>query len=147
MARTGFNVGLSGQQAEASEILILESHGAFIFWRCGRYGSREAIWRDVLRAAVTGEADDGLVSYRLALVGFIAATILFLAGSSQWVCLLFSRSSISYYFMQRILLWQNTPRRAAFLIFFRLGVRGANCRDFYGDRNTYATKYRCIGCD
>ena len=75
MARTGFNVGLSGQQAEASEILILESHGAFIFLAVWAIWVARGHLRDVLRAAVTGEADDGLVSYRLALLGFIAATI------------------------------------------------------------------------
>ena len=75
MARTGFNIGLTGQQAEAGAILILESHGAQIFLALWAVWVARGHLKHVIRAAITGNADDGLISYRFALLGLIASTL------------------------------------------------------------------------
>lgn len=78
MTRVGFAVGLQGQQAEAAEIMTLESHGALVFlaiyavwvarhhlagvWRCVKEGPRS-------------QNDDGWIPYRYALLGLIAGCV------------------------------------------------------------------------
>ena len=78
MARVGFAVGQAGQQADAAEVLTLESHGALVFlalWSV--YVARRhlrRVWRAV-RAGPRSPEDDGLIPYRFALLGLAAATL------------------------------------------------------------------------
>ncbi len=78
MNLTGFSIGQEGQQAKQIEIINLESHGAMVMlavWSI--WVSREHLGR-VWRAAVEGpnsSANDGMISYRTAVVCFVAATL------------------------------------------------------------------------
>ncbi len=69
--RTGLTVGLQGQPSKGSEIISLESHGAMTvlvvwsMWMARRHLA------DVWRKAWAGEGEEGPVSYRTALVGFV----------------------------------------------------------------------------
>ena len=78
MNLTGFSLGQEGQQAKPIEIINLESHGAMVMlavWSI--WVSREHLHR-VWRAALDGPgspANDGVISYRTALMCFVAATL------------------------------------------------------------------------
>ena len=75
MARTGFTVGLENQQAKAGEILTLESHGALIFLALWAIWIARGHLQTVIRTAIRGDSNDGLIAYRFALLGFIGATL------------------------------------------------------------------------
>ena len=79
MNRTGFSVGLTGQQATSSEIINLESHGAMTFLAIWCIWIARRHLRDVLHKAWHGsheERDDAeLVTYRFALMGLVLSTI------------------------------------------------------------------------
>ncbi|MCZ6631770.1 MAG: hypothetical protein O7G87_00055 [bacterium] len=78
MARVGFAVGYTGQQAEASEILNLESHGALVFLALWSVWTARYHLKRVWAVAVEGvrkEGDDGVIPYRYALVCLAAATL------------------------------------------------------------------------
>jgi len=80
--RTGFSVGLQGQQAGATEILVLEAHGALVLL----VGWSLWISRSHLRSTLSKAADDDRthddgapVTYRTAWLGLVIS-VLFLAG-------------------------------------------------------------------
>ena len=76
MQRTGFSVGLSGQQINAREILYLESYGALVFigvwsiWLARRH--LRQVWHQVR----SGQGDPREVTlYRLAIAGLVLSTV------------------------------------------------------------------------
>ncbi len=80
--RTGFAVGLQGQQATPGEMMMLESHGALVFLVGWSVWVARGHLRETLRKAFRRPrpADDGApVSYRTAWLG-LAASVLFLVG-------------------------------------------------------------------
>lgn len=82
MDRTGFAVGLTGQQAQAKEIIFLESHGAMVLLALWSIWIARGHLKKVWRAALMGrrsQENDGIISYRIALLGFLASTI-FIVG-------------------------------------------------------------------
>ncbi len=98
MARLGVSVGYSAAsnatigQAK-SEIILLESHGAMVFlavWSVwiARDHLRQ-VWQ-AARAGVRGPSDDGVMPYRVALLGFSLVTLYLLAcflamGLTPWM--------------------------------------------------------------
>ena len=79
---TGFTVGLQGQQASVTEILLLESHGALVALVVWSVWAARRHLRETVRVAFSQmrEQDDGSpVTYRTAWLGFLASTV-FLAG-------------------------------------------------------------------
>lgn len=73
MARVGFAIGYAGQQAEAGDILTLESHGALFFLALyAVYVARHHLFR-VCQLACTSTNREAR-SYRLALLGLMACT-------------------------------------------------------------------------
>jgi hypothetical protein len=78
MARVGFAVGYAGQQAEAAEIMTLSSHGAMVFLAVySVWVARHHLLRvcQVAWQGVRVPDDDGMVPYRLALLGLFFSTI------------------------------------------------------------------------
>jgi hypothetical protein len=79
--RTGFSVGLQGQQASAREITMLESHGALFFlvaWSL--WVSRKHLMETLRSASGDLRQDDGRpVSYRTAWLG-LGAAVFFLGA-------------------------------------------------------------------
>lgn len=76
--RVGYTVGYTGQQADAYEILLLESHGAFVFLALWSVWIARGHLRRVFQAAIEGcrsPKDDGLIPYRFALVGLGLSTV------------------------------------------------------------------------
>ena len=73
MVRIGFAIGETGQQAEAAEILTLESHGALLLLALWSVWIARGHLRRVWRAVWQGRRsfDDGLIPYRLAVVGLV----------------------------------------------------------------------------
>jgi hypothetical protein len=69
MARVGFTVGYSSQDADPAEILNLQSHGALVFLAVWSIWTARGHIRHVIRVAWKGdtEGDDGLIPYRTAL--------------------------------------------------------------------------------
>ena len=81
MNRFGFTVGLAGQAAEPTEILMLEAHGALVFlvaWSL--WVARRHLKETFRKGFLEARDDDGLpVSYRIAWLGFSCSTV-FLIG-------------------------------------------------------------------
>ncbi|MBS11028.1 MAG: hypothetical protein CME19_05420 [Gemmatimonadetes bacterium] len=80
--RTGFSVGLQGQQAGSIEILMLESHGALVLLVGWSLWISRAHLKDTLNRALSTNRsqDDGVpIGYRTAWLG-LAASVLFLGG-------------------------------------------------------------------
>ena len=79
MNRTGFSVGLTGQQATASEIIQLESHGAMTLLAIWCIWIARRHLKDVLRKAWHGSQDQRddaeLVTYRFALIGLVLSMV------------------------------------------------------------------------
>ena len=76
--RVGYTVGYTGQQAEANEILLLESHGAFVFLAIWSIWIARDHLRMVFQAAKEGirsPKDNGLIPYRYALLGLVISTL------------------------------------------------------------------------
>ena len=145
MSRTGFNVGLSGQQAEAGEILILESHGAFIFLALWAIWVARGHLRHVLRAALTGRADDGLIAYRFALLGFLAAT-LFVFG---WFVALGLSPLLALFHLFLLYAAYFTIAKytaaSGFSYLFPWAARGARLSKFSREPQRLRNKTRCAG--
>lgn len=82
MDSIGFTVGLSGQQAKSPEIVNLESHGAMAFlalWSIWvARGHLKHVWQ-ATKAGPRSALNDGVISYRTALLGFVTST-LFIIG-------------------------------------------------------------------
>ena len=82
MDRTGFSIGLAGQQAKSPEIVNLESHGAMVLlalWSVWvARGHLQRVWRAAREGAGSAHDDDG-ISYRVVLIGFAGATV-FIVG-------------------------------------------------------------------
>ena len=80
MNRTGFSIGLQGQTAAPEEILMLEAHGALVFLVVWSVWVARGHLKETLQKAFGEhrEHDDGVpVSYRVAWLGFVSATIFF----------------------------------------------------------------------
>ena len=82
MNRTGFSIGLSGQQAKSIEIVYHESHGAMVLlavWSVWvARGHLGRVWRAIVEGK-SSPTNNGIVSYRVAALGFGLATC-FLIG-------------------------------------------------------------------
>lgn len=127
MARVGFAVGYAGQQAEAGEILSLESHGALVFlalwsvWIAWRHLLR------VLRVAWEGRpcsGDDGLIPYRFALLGLGISTIYvagWFMGMGLSLPLALLHIALTMWLISRS---PNSPRPADFPTSFPLALKG-----------------------
>ena len=80
MDRAGYSIGRAGQQAQSAEIVNLESHGAMVMlalWSIWvARGHLKRVWFLVLRPQ---PEDREAFSYRIALLGFLAATV-FIVG-------------------------------------------------------------------
>ena len=79
MNRTGFSVGLTGQQATSGEIINLESHGAVTFLAIWCIWVARRHLKDVFQKVWQGsreERDDAeLVTYRFALIGLVLSMV------------------------------------------------------------------------
>ena len=82
MNRTGFGIGLSGQQAPPSGILDLEGYGAMVLlalWSVWvARGHLQRVWRTALGGGGAPK-DEETASYRIALLGFGISTV-FIVG-------------------------------------------------------------------
>ena len=76
MDRTGFTVGMAGQQARPEEIADIESHGAMVLlvvWSVwAARGHLQRVWRTVRDDA---RMEDDATPYRAVLIAFAAATV------------------------------------------------------------------------
>ena len=75
MDRVGFAVGLSGQQAKASDILTLESHGALVLLALWSVWIARRHLRSVLLAAWHGSTNKETIGYRFAFLGLVGSTL------------------------------------------------------------------------
>ena len=78
MTRVGFTVGYTGQQAQALDILTLESHGALVFLAFWSIWIARGHLRHVWQSIQTGTKEN-VISYRTALIALILCTCYFIA--------------------------------------------------------------------
>ncbi|MEE2753656.1 MAG: DUF6785 family protein [Candidatus Latescibacterota bacterium] len=77
MSRVGFTVGYEGQQAEPTEIMNLESHGALVFLAVWSIWTARHHLAKVARVSWRGSSseDDGLIPYRTAVAILLGSVI------------------------------------------------------------------------
>ena len=76
MTRVGFTVGYTGQQAQAQDILTLESHGALVFLALWSVWIARDHLKHVWQSVRTGiQSKEGVISYRMALLALALSTL------------------------------------------------------------------------
>ena len=147
MTRVGFAVGLEGQQAEAGEIMTLESHGGLAFLAIyAIWVARHHLAR-VLESARNGprsQGDDGWIPYRYAVLGLFASSLFIVGwfhalGLSLGLCLLhLALILIAYFTVSKFIALTGFPylfpvgRKGGEILQTFTGTANLSNRDFIG---------------